>query len=103
MTHDPFAYIWEYEVRPGAEDAFISLYGGTGSWVQLFRRAPGYLGTELYQDRDRATRFVTVDHWESEAAFRAFRTRFAEEFEELDRTGEQLTVREARLGTFRRA
>jgi heme-degrading monooxygenase HmoA len=101
MSPDPFACIWEFEVRPGAEDAFVTLYNEKGSWVQLFRKAPGYVRTDLYRDRKRPTRFVTVDHWESEAAFRMFRERYAKEFDALDRTGAQLTVRETPLGEFR--
>jgi len=103
MTGHPYTSVWEYEVRPGAEAEFIILHGGEGSWVRLFRRAPGYLRTELYRDRDRPTRFLTIDHWETVAAFRDFRERFASEFEALDRTGELLTLRETPLGTFRPA
>lgn len=98
---DRYSYIWEYEVPPEAEAEFLTRYAPDGSWVRLFRRAPGYIGTDLYRDRDRPERFVTVDHWRSEAAFREFRERFAAEFEALDRECARLTRREAALGRLR--
>lgn len=100
VLSDPFVYVWVYEVSPESSDAFRELYGPNGPWVDLFRRAPGYLGTELLADRNRQGRFVTVDRWESEQAFSDFRSMFAAEFDRLDRQGEELTVRETLLGEF---
>lgn len=100
---DGYAYIWEYEVRPEAEAEFLTHYAPGGTWAALFRRAAGYLGTELYRDRARADRFITIDRWESEVAFREFRRRFAAEFEALDRQCEGLTLYEAALGEYRPA
>ncbi len=96
----PFVYIWAYEVLPGRVDDFNELYGPQGAWVALFRRAPGYLDTELLLDRTQAGRFVTIDRWESSDAFTSFRDKFAEEFDRLDRLGEQLTSHEVLLGEF---
>ena len=93
-------YLWSYRVSPGREAEFRQLYGPEGRWVRLFRQAPGYLGTDLYRDRGEAGRYLTIDRWESEEAFRAFRARFAEEFERLDSDGEYLTSEETPLGEF---
>ena len=97
---DTFIDLWAYRVPPQKADEFGRLYGSEGAWVRLFRQAPGYLDTHLYRDRNDAYRYVTVDRWESEEAFRAFRVRFAEEFEHLDIEGEHLTVEETPLGEF---
>jgi heme-degrading monooxygenase HmoA len=95
-----FMYAWEYRVRPEAEAEFRRVYGPDGAWVRLFRRATGHVETRLYRDRASRDRFVTIDHWESEAAFRTFRERFAVEFEALDAACEELTSAETRLGEF---
>ena len=95
-----FSYLWEYDVPPEAEPEFLVHYAPDGTWARLFRRASGYLGTQLYRDRRRAGRYVTVDHWLDEEAFREFRRGFAAEFEALDRTCAALTRREAHLGDF---
>jgi len=95
-----FSYVWEYEVPAEVESEFIRHYAADGTWVRLFRRASGYLGTELYRDRQRAGRYFTVDHLLDEAAYREFRRTFAAEFEALDRTCAGLTRREAHLGDY---
>ncbi|MGD2061254.1 MAG: antibiotic biosynthesis monooxygenase [Acidimicrobiia bacterium] len=97
---DPFVYLWDYRVSLERLDEFRELYGPNGSWVELFRRAPGYQDTQLLRDRNEAGRFVTIDRWESEEAFVSFRARFAVEFDHLDRLGEQLTIEETALGEF---
>lgn len=68
--------------------------------MALFRRAPGYLDTRLLKDRDVPGRCVTVDRWESEAAYRAYRERFAAEHDAIDRACEALTVEETVLGAY---
>lgn len=98
---DPFIYIWAYRVSSEHADGFRDLYGPGGAWARLFRRADGYLGTDLYRDRNDGDRYVTIDRWESEEAFRRFRTTFADRFERLDRKGERLTLDETFLGEFR--
>ena len=100
MTSQQYTYIWEYEVYPHADAEFRRHYGSQGSWVELFRQAPGYVGTQLFRDRDRCYRYVTVDTWESEAAHADFRRRLATAFAELDRRCEQFTARETRIGHF---
>lgn len=95
-----YAYVWEYRVKPDADQQFREYYGPQGRWVQLFRQATGYLGTSLYQDREQTDRYVTVDRWESEGAFGSFRAQFSVEFERLDNFCESLTLSEAPLGNF---
>ena len=103
MIDDRYSYLWEYTVAPDQEAEFLAHYAPDGTWADLFRRAPGYLGTELYRDREQPDRFLTLDHWRDEAAFRAFRSHFAAEFEALDRRCSRLTIRESSLGELRPA
>lgn len=98
---DSYIYLWVYEVSPEAVDDFCELYGPDGAWVALFRQAPGYLDTQLLEDRHQMGRFVTIDRWESEEAFSNFRAAFEDHFDHLDHLGEELTVRETPLGEFR--
>lgn len=95
-----FVYLWAYRVSPEGLEEFVETYGPDGSWVDLFRQAPGYLDTQLLRDRNDSVRFITIDRWESEEAFLRFRASFAEEFDHLDRLGERLTIEETLLGEF---
>jgi heme-degrading monooxygenase HmoA len=92
--------VWEYLVEPDRVEDFERLYGPDGEWVQLFRRARGFIRTELLRDRGDGRRFLTLDHWESRARWEAFRADFAAEFDALDARGAALTARETRLGEF---
>ena len=100
MSTDPYVYIWEYQIRTETEADFLAHYKPDGAWSRLFRRAPGYLGTELYRDRERRDRFITIDRWRSEADFQDFRTRFAAAFDALDHLCSDFATQERRLGTF---
>ncbi len=64
----PFTALWEFQVKPERISAFEEIYGPDGSWAQLFRSSPDYLGTELIRDFDRPGRYLTLDHWISRAA-----------------------------------
>lgn len=93
-------YIWEYMVALDKVVEFERVYGPVGEWVRLFQRAAGYVRTELHRDRAEPCRFVTIDYWESESAWKAFRVQFAAVFEELDARCASLAVRETELGSF---
>jgi heme-degrading monooxygenase HmoA len=96
----PYVYIWEFLVRPGREAEFELHYGPAGSWVQLFRTASGYLDTVLLRDLANPCRYLTIDRWESEAAYRAFREARATDFVALDSRCEALIVSEREIGQW---
>ncbi|HET7745687.1 MAG TPA: antibiotic biosynthesis monooxygenase family protein [Vicinamibacteria bacterium] len=92
--------VWEFDVEPGREAEFVRAYRPEGDWAVLFRQADGFRGTELLRDEKDPTRYVTIDRWESLAAWEDFRRRFKAEYEALDARCEALTSRESRIGTF---
>lgn len=96
----PYAYGWEFEVRPGLESEFERHYGPDGSWARLFRLAPGYVETLLLRDRAQPNRYVTIDRWRSAAEHDRFKADFAEQYRRLDAECEQLTLAERALGEW---
>jgi len=54
----------------------------------------------LLQDAREPRRFVTIDRWQSEEAYRTFRARFSREYADLDARCEHLTSRETSLGHY---
>jgi heme-degrading monooxygenase HmoA len=95
-----YTYIWAFQVRPDNVEEFLRHYNSVGTWALLFRRAPGYIGTRLLRDRNDPLRFVTVDDWESDRDYNAFRTQYSFEYEALDRACEGLTSAETLVGQF---
>jgi len=92
-----FVTLWEFEVKSGSEELFERAYGADGAWAQLFRRDARYLGTRLLRDVGAARVYMTMDTWESHAAYKRFREKYAAEYEKLDRECEEITVNEKNL------
>jgi heme-degrading monooxygenase HmoA/ketosteroid isomerase-like protein len=97
-----YVILWEFVVRPEKVDAFITAYTSEGAWAQLFRRADGFVGTELLRstDSEDGAHFLTIDRWVTAEHFARFRTQFATEYRRLDTQCEGLTLKESKLGTF---
>jgi heme-degrading monooxygenase HmoA len=95
-----YIYIWDFQVKPGSQSRFEEIYGPVGSWVQLFRRARGYIRTDLIQDLQKANRYVTIDYWDQESSYHTFREQFAEQFQAVDQECQELTLSEVSLGEF---
>ena len=95
-----FVIAWEFLLKHGEEEKFLAGYGPEGKWVQLFRKAPGFVRTELARSEYDAHKFVTVDVWETRAAYEAFRKKFEAEYDLLDDELRGCTVNEERVGSF---
>lgn len=95
-----FVVIWQFEVTEENVGAFEAAYGPEGAWAQLFRSSAAYCGTELLRDAYIPGCYLTIDRWESEDAFRAFRKDNDAGYEKLDRACDALTARETRIGAY---
>ena len=95
-----FLVLWEFEVKPGNEEMFESVYGPHGAWAGLFRRDPNYRETRLLRDCVRERCYVTLDAWETKKAYERFKAEQRQEYEALDLRCESLTLREQWLGEF---
>jgi heme-degrading monooxygenase HmoA len=76
--------VWRYRVRAERTEEYLRAYGADGAWVALFCRAGGHISTDLLRDATDPSVFVTIDRWESRAAYEAFRKKFADEYLALD-------------------
>lgn len=100
-TASLYLILWEFRVRRGRERKFERIYGSRGDWAQLFRRARGYRGTQLWRDTRRGGRhYVVLDMWASRANFLAFKKRWAKPYKALDIACLSLTESETPIGTF---
>lgn len=95
-----YVYLWEFRVREESLSEFEDVYRPEGAWVMLFRRAEGYLGSELLRDARDEARYVTIDRWTSREALDSFYESFREEYEALDRRCERFTLMETKIGDF---
>jgi heme-degrading monooxygenase HmoA len=93
--------IWQFRTLPDRAGEFRAAYGPAGPWAALFRRAAGYLGTELLESVTDPNTFLTMDRWDSDESWAAFLRAWGEDYAELDRRCESLTVEELEIGVFR--
>ena len=100
MTH---VRVWKFRPRPGCEQEFALAYGADGVWAALFGKAQGYLGTDLYQPDQPGGWWMTVDRWDSAAAFEVFGHEFGEEYRALDAELEGVAGEEEFVGAFEQA
>jgi len=95
-----FLVLWEFDVKPGSELRFESVYGSNGDWAQLFRRDAHYQQTRLLRDLSRPQTYLALDTWESQESYALFKSQNREAYEALDKTCEALTDAERFLGSF---
>lgn len=95
-----YTLIWRFRVRPDRLAEFLDHYEAGGTWVRLFRRSPGFCETLLLKDSVDPNCYLTIDRWESDAAYTEFRREFAREYGQLDHECEGLTLAEEFLGAY---
>ncbi len=95
-----YVIIWEYEVKADHVTEFEGIYGPEGAWAQLFKKHPGYLGSELLRDSDQSQRYITIDRWTSSEAYNSFQAKWQDEYNELDTRCESFMDSESFLGTL---
>ena len=97
-----FVVIWEFQVRPNQTRAFEQAYGPCGDWAQFFSADQAYIGTELIRNLKSPNSYLTLDFWQSQTSYEAFRTRRAADYGAIDAKCEKMTEKEREVGRFTR-
>ena len=92
-----FTTVWRFTVHPERIADFERYYAHDGAWARLFARSPGFVGTELFRSTSESGAYITIDTWESESAFDAFKRAHKSAYDALDRECESMTLREHRV------
>ncbi len=95
-----FITIWQYKIKSNKKNEFEKLYGPDGDWVKLFQKFSSYIKTELIKDLHNNDCYLTLDYWKSKEAYYRFKENAKEEFSEIDKKGEKLTLEEKHMGEF---
>jgi heme-degrading monooxygenase HmoA len=95
-----FLILWQFDITEDKVAAFEAAYGADGPWDRLFALSPEHISTELLRDAYVPGRYITIDRWSSEEAFRDFRAQHDSDYEALDRACDSLTAAETRIGAF---
>jgi heme-degrading monooxygenase HmoA len=95
-----FVAIWQFDIHPSLRSAFERAYGSDGEWAALFRRSPDYVRTDLLRDPAQPDRYLTLDYWQTQAAWVAFHSAYRVEYDALDARYSQFTTSEVHIGSF---
>src|SRR4030095_614989 len=95
-----YAYIWEFTVNEEHIMKFEEAYGPTGKWAELFKKAEGYIKTELFHDTQDPVKYITIDYWKSGADRDRFMIQYSDEYSKLDSEFSAFTVNERYIGGF---
>ena len=97
MTH---VRIWRFQPAAGHERDFAAAYPATGYGHSCSSRSQGFVSTALLAPEEAGGPWLTVDRWQSRAAFDRFQQDHGEAYRALDVELEPLTVDELFIGTF---
>ncbi|MDQ3003990.1 MAG: antibiotic biosynthesis monooxygenase [Chloroflexota bacterium] len=95
-----YVIIWEHQVQAAHLIEFEKIYHANGAWEELFRKAPGYISTELLRDGTNPNTYITIDRWNSSESYETFHSQFKKEYEMLDVQCEELTEHEILIGKW---
>ena len=84
--------VWTYVVPAEAAADFEREYGSGGAWAELFSRADGYLGTQLFRAVQAPDQYLTLDRFVDDRAWRSFLTAYGGEYAQLDARLARLTL-----------
>src|SRR5688500_20404736 len=92
--------VWLFQPAPGRQDEFAAAYSGDGLWAKLFARADGFVGTRLLAPEEPGGLWLTLDEWDSRAAFERFQAEHGDPYRTLDAELAGLTADERVIGAF---
>jgi heme-degrading monooxygenase HmoA len=95
-----FIRIWQFRPDPQKISEFESAYGPDGDWAHLFKKSPGFIGTELLRSLGDGSFYFTIDRWDRVESWEDFLSVHSEEYKALDEKCIPLTIEEVEVGNF---
>ena len=94
------AVVWQFEVKPGSQQAFEKFYGADGEWTAVGRRSRSFLGSSFLRDQARDTNYVLIEYWSEMVVYERHQRSVANDLCELDARRNELCESILPLGIF---
>lgn len=94
------ALVWQFDVKPGRNEAFESFYGADGPWTAVSRRSRSYLGSSFLRDLAMSNRYLVAEYWSEMVVYEKHHADFHEETERLEQQRDELVESAQPLGLF---
>jgi|SRR4030095_10992641 len=95
-----FAFIWEFTVKEEHVMKFEEAYGPGGKWAELFKKAEGYIRTELFHNNLEQQKYIMIDYWKSRGYKDDFMMKFTDDYAKIDKECAEFTSDERYKGEF---
>lgn len=77
------AFVWQFEVKLEAREAFEQLYGADGEWTAIARRSRSYLGSSFLRSLTEPTRYFLSEYWSEMVVYERHMADFGDEIAAL--------------------
>ena len=94
------AVVWQFDVRPGSEEAFETLHGADGGWTALSRRSRSYLGSSFLKDLATPGRYLLMEYWSEMFVYEKHLADFSDHVETLKAQRAEMVLETVPLGIF---
>jgi quinol monooxygenase YgiN len=94
------AVVWQFDVRPGCEKQFETLYGADGEWTLLNRQSRSYLGSSFLRDQSQSSRFLLIEYWSEMLVYEQHRSSRLAAIQALEQQRAELVDRMEALGIY---
>ena len=94
------AVVWQFQVKPGSQQAFEKFYGADGEWTALGRRSRSFLGSSVLRDQARDTNYLLIEYWSEMVVYERHQRSVAISARELERRRDELCESVVPLGIY---
>ena len=94
------AVVWQFQVKPGRQEAFEKFYGADGEWSRLARRSRSFLGSSFLRDHVETTHYLLIEYWSEMVVAERHRKSFAKETTNLETERDNLCDSITPMGMF---
>jgi len=94
------AVVWQFDVKPGSQQAFEKFYGADGEWTALGRRSRSFLGSSFLRDQARNTNYLLIEYWSEMVVYERHLRSVADTARQLEGRRDELCQSVVPLGIY---
>jgi quinol monooxygenase YgiN len=94
------AVLWQFQVKPGQQDAFEKFYGADGEWSDIGRRSRSFLGSSFLRDQAHDTHYLLIEYWSEMVVYEKHRSSVDSDLKVLEQRRDELCESILPLGIF---
>jgi quinol monooxygenase YgiN len=94
------AVVWQFHVKPGAQEEFERIYGADGDWTALGRRSRSFLGSSFLRDQAHESHYLLIEYWSEMVVYEKHRASFVSDLKALEEQRNLLCESILPLGIF---